>query len=346
MGAACAGSGHKEPTVDDTATTAQDDTGPAGDSDHDDSGSGKDHTGATDDSADTAPPSDPVVTVETADPALEWADPCITQAAPVQMGTVVDTALNELSGIAVSRRDPNVLWMHEDHAGEASIYAMNAEGDTLAIVTLDGATNNDWEDIATGPCGEDTCLYIGEIGNNDLDRTELGVYVLPEPDLATIADGAWTTTEWSFYGYTYPDGAQNAEALAVTQDGLPVVLSKHFDLATSNVYQFPSLDAAAETTLTLLGTIATVTDGSTPGVPVTAADLWPDASRLIFRTYASVYEVDLSAGLAAIASAPITQLTGAVETGGEAIAYDPWRGGFWQVSEGVSSEIWYIGCAE
>lgn len=288
----------------------------------------------------------PEVVVETAQPELEWATPCSTQAAPVQTGEVVDAALNELSGLTLSRRDPNVLWTHEDHAGDPAIYALDPDGNTLATITLDGATNNDWEDIATGPCGEDTCIFIGEIGNNELDRTELGVYVLPEPDLETVVDGALTTADWVYYGLEYPGENRNAEALVVTTEGLPVVLSKHHDVQQSHVYIYPSLDAAADTVLTELGTIVTGPEGDGPGSALTSASLWPDGSRLVFRTYAKVQELDLAGGLSAISSATISTLAGATETHGEAVAYDPWRGGFWQVAEGVNAPLWYIGCGE
>jgi len=274
-----------------------------------------------------------------------FATPCTSFVDPVSLGTVADSDLDELSGIAVSRRDPDILWVHEDHAGLPAIYALDAAGVRVATVTLDGATNEDWEDIAVGPCGDDVCVYIGEIGNNDLDRTALGIYVLSEPDLSTAVDGEITVSDWDFYGFEYPDVNENAEGLAVTADGLPVVLTKRYEGEDSGVFIFPDLDPLLPVTLTQLGTVVTGPDGVGGAAALTAADLWYDDSRLLFRTYAALYEVDLSGGLGGITDATVTLTPGAAELHGEAAAYDPWRGGFWQVAEGLNPSIWYTGCA-
>lgn len=303
--------------------------------------------GGSSDPGDTDTESDTVTDTDT-DTATgsPWATPCSALTAPVQTGAVVDASLDELSGVAVSRSQPDVLWVHEDHLGAAAVTALNPAGETLATVTLEGASNHDWEDIAVGTCGETSCIYIGEIGNNDGDRTELGVYVLAEPDLADIIDGAVTVTDWTWYGLAYPDVVENSEALAVSSGGLPVVLSKEYEGETSDVYRYPALDAVSDSPLIALGTLSTGEAGAGGGAAVTAADLWPDDSRMLVRTYARIYEVDLSDGLENLSSAPVTALTGASEMHGEAIAYDPWKGGFWQLAEGLNAAVWYTGCAE
>lgn len=300
------------------------------------------------DSADSTDSADSI-TLDTTDTATSapTAAPCAVYATTVQAGTVEELTLDELSGVAVSRRDPNVLWVEEDHGGFNMVYALDTLGTLLASVTLDGASNNDWEDLSIGPCGDDVCIYLGEIGNNDGDRVDFGVYVFPEPDLADVVDGALTLEEgdWTWYGFAYPGDNENAEALAVQSDGLPVLLTKHYDDETSNVYAYPSLDANTTVTLEALGAIVTGVDGDGASAALTAADLWPDDSRMIVRTYGAIYELDLSGGLAGIAAAPMTELVGAPEVGGEAVAYDPWRGGFWQVAEGTNSALWYTGCS-
>jgi hypothetical protein len=273
---------------------------------------------------------------------------CAAYGTPVRTGTLTDVALDELSGIAVSRTDPDVLWVLEDHLGAAAVYALNPAGELLATVRLTAATNNDWEDIALAPCGDEDCLWIGEIGNNDSDRTGLGVYRIPEPDLKTAgADDGDLRTGWDFFGFVYPDVNQNAEALAVTSAGVPVVFTKRYDDSTSNAYTFPSMNAGTEVTLTPLGTFSTGAAGAGPAAALTAADFWPDDSRVIFRTYGGVFELDTSAGLDVLDGGVRTDIAGASERGGgEAIAYDPTRRGFWQVAEGAGPDLWFTGCAE
>lgn len=297
------------------------------------------------DSADTGEPVQPGDSGDTSSPidtGPSWAAPCTTYGEYSQTGTVVDETLNELSGVAVSRRDSGVLWLQEDHGGANAIYALDTSGNTLATITLEGATNNDWEDIAIGPCGEETCIFVAEIGNNDGVRTEFGVYALVEPD-AYLGDQ--TTTDWTWYGFAYPGDNQNAEALAVGPDGLPVVLTKNYAGSVSEVLQYTALDSSIDVPLTSFGSIVTGAAEEGGFAALTAADLSIDGSRLIFRTYGSRYEVDLSAGIAGIAAAPQALVPGPTGGQGEAIAYDPWRGGLWEVPEGINPGLWYTSCA-
>lgn len=286
------------------------------------------------------------VPLDTGDSEVPLAEPCAAYAPSVEMGVVADTALDELSGVAVSRAHPDVLWVHEDHLGAAAVYALDPAGTLLATVNLVDAENNDWEDIALAPCGDVDCLYVGEIGNNDSDRVGLGVYRFPEPDPADAVDGV-IDVDWEFFGFVYPDENQNAEALAVTAAGLPVVFTKRYDDELSRVYAFPSMNADVEVALDALGSFATSDDPEANGVAaVTAADLWPDDQRLIVRTYGSIFEVDAAAGLTALDGAPRIPVLGPPEVHGEAIGYDAARRGFWQVAEAVNPTLWFTGCAE
>lgn len=301
-------------------------------------------TGDTADTADSAETGDTADTGETGDTAVPLAPPCAAYGTPVPMGTVAEATLDELSGIAVSRRDPDVLWVHEDHAGEPAVYALDPAGNLLATVNLAGATNNDWEDLSVAPCDQGSCIWIGEVGNNQSDRVGLGVYRIPEPDLADVVDGV-LDVEPTFYGFVYPDMNQNSEAIAVTAAGVPVVFTKRFDDESSRVYTYPSLDASVEAALTYVGTFATGDEGAEGAASVTAADFWPDDSRVLVRTYGAIFELDTSGGLATLDGAARTTVIGAHERQGEAIGYDPGRRGFWQVAEGPNPTLWFTGCA-
>lgn len=258
--------------------------------------------------------------------------PCAQYAEPVQMGVIADAALTEISGMVVSRRNPDVLWVHQDEL--AVLTAISTTGATLATVTLPAATNVDWEALASGPCGEETCLWIGEIGNNSGTREGLGVYRLIEP----AALDAQATAD--FFGFTYPDGNHNSEAMWMDDQGRPVILTKRYDDATTHVYRYPELRDGV-----ILEAVGVVPSGSADdgfGAAVTAADLWPTGERAIVRTYTGVFELDLSGG--DITTAAWTAVVGAAEPQGEAIAYDAGRRGFWQVSEGTQPPLWFTGC--
>jgi hypothetical protein len=92
-------------------------------------------------------------------------------------GTVADPALDEISGVVVGHRLDGVLWIEEDSDNEAAVYALDPTGEVVADVTVDGATNQDWEALAWAK-GR---LWVGDIGDNERERGEIQVYSFHEP---------------------------------------------------------------------------------------------------------------------------------------------------------------------
>ena len=101
--------------------------------------------------------------------------------ARTDLGLLQSPLLTEASGIAASRPYPGVLWTHNDSGDPARVFALNAHGEHLGIYTIAGASNRDWEDIATGPGPEPgrSYLYIGEIGDNSAVYVTKYIYRLP-----------------------------------------------------------------------------------------------------------------------------------------------------------------------
>jgi hypothetical protein len=90
---------------------------------------------------------------------------CPTLSAPRRVGHIADDRLAELSGLAASRTQPDVLWAHADD--EARLYALDRA--TLAVraayalvVAGEVAPRGDLEDLAVG----DGVLYLGDIGRD------------------------------------------------------------------------------------------------------------------------------------------------------------------------------------
>src|SRR5206468_183531 len=111
---------------------------------------------------------------------------CEAYAAPTRTGTVTAPALTELSGIAASRANPGVLYVHNDSGDTARFFAIDQAGALLAEFDLPGVTAVDWEDIAVGPCGAGggSCVYLGDIGDNNLTRSDYAVYRVREPSVS------------------------------------------------------------------------------------------------------------------------------------------------------------------
>ena len=137
-------------------------------------------------------------------PAAERACPRVAESTVT--GTIADPALDEISGVVVGHRMDGVLWVEEDSGNDAAVYALEPTGKVLAEVTVEGATNQDWEDLAWAK-GR---LWIGDIGDNERERSEVQVYSFDEP-----VDRGVTSVDATTVRLRYEDGAHDAEAMFV-----------------------------------------------------------------------------------------------------------------------------------
>jgi hypothetical protein len=180
-------------------------------------------------------------------------------------GSLVRVAeLSEGSGLAVSRRVPGRLWSHND-SGAPVLIALDENGSIAGRVRVTGASVEDWEAIAVGPCGSASCLHIADIGDNDAARKRVTIYRLPEPDGAT--DSAAVS---DVFHATYPDGAHDAEALLITPDGRMHIVTKG-ETGPVALYRFPrelrsggsvQLERIGEAGSEKAGKASRITDGS------------------------------------------------------------------------------------
>jgi hypothetical protein len=140
--------------------------------------------------------------------------------------------LVEGSGVAASRRVPGRLWAHND-SGAPVLFALSQEGAVTGRIRLDGATVDDWEAVAVGPCGTASCVFVGDIGDNEASRAHITVYRFEEP-----AADSGAVTAVAFHA-RYPDGAQDAEALVVDRGGRLFIITKG-DTGPVALYRFPA----------------------------------------------------------------------------------------------------------
>ncbi|MFZ5481753.1 MAG: hypothetical protein ACOZNI_33635 [Myxococcota bacterium] len=265
--------------------------------------------------------------------------PCDAWGEPEQTGLVADVELDEISGVAPSAQTPGVLWVHEDRNNPTVLTAIDALGNTLGEVTLEGVANVDWEAIALAPCAWGTCLYVADIGDNATTRTDAALLVVPEPPMV---EGLSLSVIPERIPVAYPDGAHNAEAFAVLPDGRGLVVTKRFD-HTAAVFVL-DLESGAFSPVAEIVTGESEDDGADA---VTSADVWPDGSRLLLRTYGGVQEIDLrEAGIDGVAQAPRVAVPYAPVVHVEAIAYDAERRGYWQIPEGINATVDFVPCLD
>lgn len=206
---------------------------------------------------------------------------------------VFDTGrLRESSGVAVSRRQPGVIWTHNDSGDRAILYATNLHGSDLGSFGVSGATGQDWEDISLGPCPngyeQDTCIYIADTGDNEARREYCDIYIVPEPDISTAASSSPNRTERAQrLRVTYASGPRDVEALAVTPNRDILLITK----GTRNPIELYSIPAGNldrdSVRLTIVDTLPIVP--SLQGRLVTAAAVSPSGQSLAVRTYTELY---------------------------------------------------------
>jgi hypothetical protein len=195
---------------------------------------------------------------------------CTTAASPVTLA-----ALPEASGMAAGR---SMLWLHND-SGEPALIAVNQSGQQVGRVTVTGARVDDWEALATGPCGKERCLFVGDIGDNNASRKHITIYRVAEPSKA----GGSATAE-AFHA-TYPDGAQDAETLLAAPDGGLFIVTKG-ETSPVRVYKFPR-DVRAGITVRLerMGQLKPVQEQTDR---VTDGAFSPDGRWVVLRTRRSL----------------------------------------------------------
>ncbi|MDX1912316.1 MAG: hypothetical protein SFV22_12560 [Saprospiraceae bacterium] len=107
--------------------------------------------------------------------------------------------LQEISGLSAGG---GRWWAHNDSGSDEVFFRITpAAGDIEQTITLDNAHNRDWEDMAA----DGQYLYIGDFGNNNNDRQNLGVYIVP---YSVIGNGNSPTVaefDWSFLPFSYID---------------------------------------------------------------------------------------------------------------------------------------------
>lgn len=281
----------------------------------------------------------------TPDPRLADAGPpdpkacraCEVWGDPEDSGRVESTALAELSGLAASRTRDGVYYTHNDSGDDARFFAIAETGVLQAEYRLEGTKAEDIEDVATGPCPEGECVFLGDIGDNDEKRASIAIYRVPEPALANA------TLTPATLSLRYPDGAHNAEAMMVSPDGALVVVTKS-DTGTSGVYTIDraTLGSAKEAVLVKIGTVVVPKDG---GALVTGASFHPCEKRVVLRTYSALFEYRFDGGLDSLFANAPTLLPAGREPQGEAVAYSANGTRIVTVSEGKLPTVHVKRCA-
>ncbi|MGV3623051.1 MAG: hypothetical protein ACO1OB_19685 [Archangium sp.] len=243
----------------------------------------------------------------------------------------IDSELDELSGLVASRARPGVLYAHNDSGDSPRFFALEG-GSIVQTFTLADATARDWEDIALGPCPSGTCVYLGDIGDNNFVRTDCAIYRVPEPSDET------TSVTWERFPYAFPnDEKHNAETIFMNaQTGVLYLVTKE-NTGVSAVYRFPlPFDATKTAQLEFVTQLTIPASGDSR---LTGGDVNVCGDGVLLRMYNRLVEYRLPEGAATFedifqvnpVSVPVAD-----EQQGEAVAYGADGRSYFSASEQVS----------
>src|SRR4051812_17839377 len=266
--------------------------------------------------------------------------------APVQLGLIQDTTINESSGLVASRANPGLFWTHNDSGDGPFIYALDRQGKSRGVWRVSGAEAHDWEDIAAGPgpLKQRSYLYLGDIGDNSSKRAEIQIYRVLEPLVTPAASRSNKNSPQALgpaevFHLRYPDKQHDAETLLVhPRSGDVYVITKEF-LGRALIYKAKApLEAQGTNNLVRIGELNVP---SLLGGFVTGGDISPDGRRVAICDYSSGYELLLAADKAfdEIWKQPMNVLALGRRKQGESIAYRLDGKGLLTTSEGTHSPL-------
>jgi hypothetical protein len=133
--------------------------------------------------------------------------------------------LKEASGMAVSRQFPGRVYHINDSGDTGKFYITNLSGKDTQSVTVTDFAPRDTEALSLGPCPGNpatarSCLYLGDIGDNDRNRKFIEIVVVDEVEKFSQSVKARSRIQ-----LRYPDGPHDAESMAVHPDGTIFLLT-------------------------------------------------------------------------------------------------------------------------
>ncbi len=185
--------------------------------------------------------------------------------------------VEETSGLAFFNGG---LWTMNDSGGKPVLYRIDTTtGKITQRITIENATNRDWEDLAT----DDKFVYIGDFGNNSGNRNDLKIYKVKKDDIPKSGDAKIKAKiiEFNFEDRgnekikSRKENNFDCEAFTVIGDSL-YLFSKNWENQNTRLYVLPK--KAGKYTARLRGKF------DTKGL-VTAADYNPVTGELVLQGY-------------------------------------------------------------
>lgn len=207
------------------------------------------------------------------------------------INNLAKTNLFEISGVAASRINTGILYIHNDSGNTNQVFLTDATGADKGTLNIIPVGNRDWEDIAVGPgpLAGKSYIYVADIGDNDSKYSSVFIYRFPEPDLTgktlpvNINIPAVDAIELK-----YPNGARNAESLMVDPFTKDIyIASKESNLSKIYVATYPQ----STTSATVLNPVVQLLFNKATG-----GDISPDGTEILLRNNELIWYWKLPTG--------------------------------------------------
>ncbi len=268
---------------------------------------------------------------------------CTTWGSPALAGRVTASTLNNLSGMAVSSRNPGVLYVHNDMTRQ-QFFAVSETGALLGTYSWTGTTVEDIEDMAVAHCPTGSCVYLADIGGNLAARTTFAIVRAPEPTVTVDrrrSRGASRSSAWPSVTRTACTTRNRCWSIpgrtTCTSSPSPTPGPR-----PSIAWRVASARRPWSRARSPMLTVPKSSDRQT-----SAASAHPCGTGFLLRTYNTLYEFRVASGApfeSAFAAAPVT-VPVATESQGEAVAYGPDGLRYFTTGEGAMPALNRVDCA-
>jgi hypothetical protein len=247
--------------------------------------------------------------------------------------------IDESSGLAASRRHKGMFWTHNDSGDDPRLFMVDGEGKHIGELKLGDVPFVDVEDMAVAPCepgADESCIYVGDIGDNRAKRPQVLIYKLREPELPQDRPFSIEAKALERIVLQYDEGPRNAETLMVHPTTLDLFIVGKNTTGTSGVWTTTASTVAQPKSRVLERTTTVQTPSPIQlGRYITAGDISPNGSRISLRTYLAVFTwcvaEDQTVVEALEADPTVSSTPGMVQA--EALAYDLDGESIWLTSE-------------
>lgn len=262
----------------------------------------------------------------------------------VQVGTVAHDEIDEVSGVVESRRNPGVLWVHNDSGDGPHLYALTPAGTHLGVYTLADTPSGDWEDLAivVDRGSGESLLYVGDVGDNGHSRDFVQVHIVPEPEVSPDQEPVEAELKAVTLQLDYPDDLSlDCEAMLVDPaNGDLYLVSKEGD-ALARAFVKPAPHTAGERVEMTLAAELEAGGVLASGV-TTGGEFSPLGDRIVVRGYgpmARLWLRDRATPLTDTLSEPACEITLPLEMQAEAIGFAADGAGLYTIPEGSDAVI-------